>query len=60
MRKRDSPKSGCDTGVSVPWVIKLDHLQPVELILFQIFSTSPPFILGGPREKKEGSRSGKK
>ena len=29
MRKRDSPKNGWDTGVSVPGALKLDHLQQV-------------------------------
>ena len=34
MRKRDSPKSGIYTGVSVLWAFKLDHLQHADLILF--------------------------
>ena len=35
-------------GVSVPWAFKLDHLQPVELILFHNFSNFLIFILGSP------------
>ena len=59
MGKRDSPKSECDTGVSDLGAFKLDHLQPVKLILFKNISTFLPFILGGPisyypRERKEG------
>ena len=48
MGKRDSPKSECDTGVSDFGAFKLDHLQPVELILSQNFSNFPFFILGAP------------
>ena len=44
--KRDSLKSGWDTGVSVPGAFKLDHLQTVELILFQKISIFFIFILG--------------
>ena len=47
----------CDTGVSVLGAFKLDHFQPVELILFFKNSTFLPFILGSPipyypRERK--------
>ena len=42
MGKRESPKSEWDTGVSVLGAFKLDHLQPVKLILSQKF---PPFHL---------------
>ena len=35
MGKRESLKSECDTGVSVLGAFKLDHLQPLKLILFQ-------------------------
>ena len=48
MGKRESSKSEWDTGVSVPGALKLDHLQPVEQILFQNFSTFLIFILGLP------------
>ena len=52
-----SLKSGWRQWVSVLWAIKLDHLQPVELILSQYISTFLTFILGGPipyypRERK--------
>ena len=61
--KRDLSKSEWDTGVSVLWALKLDHLQPVKLILFQYFFNFLPFILGSPipyypRERKEGRGSG--
>ena len=58
-------QSRWNTGVSVLWAFKLDHLQLVQLILFKNFYTFLPFILGGPihyypRERKEGnSRSWK-
>ena len=63
MGKRDSPKSECDTGVSDLGAFKLDHLQPVKLILFKNISTFLSFILGGPisyypRERKEGRSRG--
>ena len=32
----------------VPGAFKLDHFQPFKLILYQIFPTFLPFILGGP------------
>ena len=48
LRKRDSPTSGWDTGASVLWVFKVDHLQPVKLILSQQFSNFLTFILGTP------------
>ena len=59
MGKRESPQSEWDTGVSDPGAFKLDHLQPVKLILFQRMSTFLPFILGAPisyypRERKKG------
>ena len=61
MGERKSPKSEGDTGVSDLGAFKLDHLQPVELILFQTISTFLPFILGGPIsyypiERKEGRK----
>ena len=37
MGKWDSPRSEWDTGFSVPRAFKLDHLQPVKLILSQKF-----------------------
>ena len=48
MRKRDSPKNGCDRGVSVPGVFKLDTLLPVKLIFSQKISIILSFILGLP------------
>ena len=36
------------TGVSVLGTFKMDHLQPVELILFQNFSNFLTFILRSP------------
>ena len=62
--KRESPKSEWDTVVSVLGAIKLEHLMPVELILFQKISTFLSFILGGPisyypRERKKGWSRGK-
>ena len=58
-----SLKSGWRQWVSVLWAIKLDHLQPVELILSQYISTFLTFILGGPipyypRERKRGKSRG--
>ena len=47
MGKRDSSESEWDTGIYVLGAFKLDHLQPVKLILFQKMSTSSPFILTG-------------
>ena len=60
MGKRESPKSEWDSVVSDLVAFKLDHLQPVMLILFQNISTFLPFILGGqisyyPGERKEGA-----
>ena len=56
MRKRESPKNGCDTGVSVPGAFKLDHWQPVKPILLTKFSNFFTFLLGAnsyyPRERK--------
>ena len=46
MEKREYTKNGCDTRVSVLGALKLDHLQPVELILSQNFSCFLTFILG--------------
>ena len=46
--KRESSRNGWDTGVSLPWASKLDHLQPLELNLLQKISTIPTFILGAP------------
>ena len=67
MRKRDSPKNRWDTGVSVLGAFKLDHLQPVELILSQKMSTFLSFILGAPfsyycreRGRKKGLTMGKR
>ena len=61
MGKRDSSKSEWDPGVPVLGAFKLDHLQPVKLILFQKISIFLPFILGSsisyyPRERKMGKR----
>ena len=65
MWRRDSPKSGWDTGVSDLGAFKLDHLQPFKLILSQNVTTFPTFILGGsipyyPRERKAGRSRGLK
>ena len=46
--KREFARNGWDTGVSLPWASKLDHLQPLELNLLQKISTIPTFILGLP------------
>ena len=59
--KRDSSKSEWDPGAPVLGAFKLDHLQPVKLILFQKISIFLPFILGSPisyypRERKMGKR----
>ena len=61
MGKRDTSKSKRDTGVSVLGLLKLDHLQPVKLILFQKISIFQPFILESPisyypREREMGKR----
>ena len=49
MRKGKSPnfRIGLDRGVSVPGAFKLDHLQPIEPILFSKFYNFFTFILGG-------------
>ena len=61
--KGDSLENECNTGVLVPGAFKLDHFQPVELILFQNYSIFLTFILGGQisyysRERKKGGRRG--
>ena len=48
VRKRESPKNGWDTGVSVLGAFKLDYLQPVKRILSQNVSKFLTFILGLP------------
>ena len=48
MGKRNSLISEWDTGVSVIGAFKVDHLQPVELILFQNISTFLTSIQGSP------------
>ena len=55
-------KSRWHQEVFDPGAFKLDHLQPVKLILFQRISTFLPFILGAPiflitpeRGRKEGA-----
>ena len=58
-RKGDSLKSEWNTRVSVLGAFKLDHFQPVKLILLQNFSTFLIFIIGSPipyypREGKRG------
>ena len=40
-------KIGWDRGLSVPGAFKLDHLQPIEPLLFPDFSNFFTFILGG-------------
>ena len=40
-------KSEWDSGFSVPWAFKLDHLQSLEHILFQKILNFFTFILGG-------------
>ena len=49
MRKGNSHNSrnGLDRGVCVPGAFKLDHLHPVEPILFSKFYNFFTFILGG-------------
>ena len=42
--KRELPKSEWDTGVSDPGAFKLNHLQPVKLILFHEISTFLPSL----------------
>ena len=61
MGKGNHPKVNEDTGVSVPGAFKLDHLQPVQLILFLKIPIFLSFLLGGPisyypRERKEGRK----
>ena len=46
--KRNSPKNWWLTEVTVLMAFKLDHLQPVELIMFQNFTILLIFILGRP------------
>ena len=41
-------RSESDTEVSDPGAFKLDHLQPVKLILSKIVPTFLIFILGSP------------
>ena len=52
-----------ETEVSVLGAFKLDHFQPVKLILFRNFSSFQNFILGPfsyyPREGKEAARDWK-
>ena len=50
MRKGNSHnfQYGSDRGVSVPGAFKLDHLHPLEPILFPKIFTFFPFILGSP------------
>ena len=40
-------KTGWDRGFPVPRAFKLDHLQPIEPLLFPYFSNFYTFILGG-------------
>ena len=63
VKKKDSPKTGRDTGVSVFGAFKLDHLKPVKLLMCQNISRFLTFILGAPisyypRERKRGSSMG--
>ena len=44
--KKDFPRNGLDTRISVPVAFKLDHLQPFVPILFWSFSNIFTFILG--------------
>ena len=57
-RSYSRTQNGRHQRVRDPQTLKLDHLQPVQLILSQQFSNFSPFILGGPipyypRERKE-------
>ena len=45
--KMDFSQPECESGISVPGAFKLEHLQPVEPILFCKFSEKISFILGG-------------
>ena len=62
MGKENTPnfKIGLDRGVSVPGPFKLDHLQPIKLILFQKIFNFFTFILGGqfllPQRANNGKR----
>ena len=63
--KEDAGLRQWDTGFSDPGAFKLDHLEPVELILFQKIFTFLPIILKAPisnypREKEEGRSNGEK
>ena len=60
-KKRESPKSEWDTGVSDLGAFKLDHLQPVKLFLFQNISNFLPFMLEGPiSDYSRGAKNGEK
>ena len=55
----NSPKSGWNTGSSVPGAIKLDHLQPSKPILFWNFSNFFTFILGSQFLLPQRANNGK-
>merc|ERR1712024_144441 len=61
MRKGNSHNSryGPDRGVCVPGAFKLDHLQPVEPILFPKFYNFFTFILGGQFLLPQRANNGK-
>ena len=46
MSKKNLTQNGGDTGVSELGTFKLDHLQPVDLILSRNFQAFLTFILG--------------
>ena len=61
--KRELPKSGWHTGVSDLGAFKLDHWQPVDLILSRNYSAFLPSLPWQPnslycRERKEGAGAG--
>ena len=62
MEKENSsnPKSGWDSGFSVPGAFKLEHLQPIKPLLFTNFCIFFTFILGGqfllPQRANNGKR----
>ena len=46
--KRESARNGQDTGVSLQWPSKLDHLLPFKVNFLQKISAIPTFMLGAP------------
>ena len=62
MRKGNSSNSrnGQDRGVCVPGAVKVDHLHPVEPLLFTKFSNFFTFILGGQFLLPQGANNEKR